>query len=271
MNQNLVSKKSGDRWSVMQLEPSEDSSALLNWSSSNRSCIEKPIDATGTFARRLSTRRAFDQESLWDRMARRGHLLPAHIDELAGQPCRFHRDCAVADPHGPAGQPAQLRAPVLDNLAALDDACVADHDQALLHGLREWEAATFASLESVFTARLREGRVCDVHGDLHLGNVACTDGHTTVFDCIDFNAAFRWIDVMSEIAFMAMDLHSHGMPLLAHRFVDAYLACTGDYGGVRVLRYYVVHRALVRAKVGALRAVQVQLRGLGHAVSIAPL
>ena len=164
--------------------------------------------------------RAFDQESLWDRMARRGHLLPAHIDELAGQPCRFHRDCAVADPHGPAGQPAQLRASVLDNLAALDDACVADHDQALLHGLREWEAATFASLESVFTARLREGRVCAVHGDLHLGNVACTDGHTTVFDCIDFNAAFRWIDVMSEIAFMAMDLHSHGMPLLAAPVLD---------------------------------------------------
>ena len=63
MNQNSVWKKGGDRWSVMQLVPSVDSSALASLSSSTRSCIEKPIDATGTLARRLSTRRAIALET----------------------------------------------------------------------------------------------------------------------------------------------------------------------------------------------------------------
>jgi len=77
-----------------------------------------------------------------------------------------------------------------------------------------------------------------------------------VFDCIEFNAALRWIDVMSDVAFMAMDLHAHARADLAHRFVNAYLERSGDYAGVRVLRYYLVYRALVRAKVAALRAAQ---------------
>jgi predicted kinase len=58
---------------------------------------------------------------------------------------------------------------------------------------------------------------------------------------------------------MAMDLHAHGLPRLAHRFVNACLEGAGDEAGLAVLRYYVVHRALVRAKVAALRA-----RQMGH-------
>ena len=200
--------------------------------------------------------RAFDQDGLWDRMATRGELRAAHIDDLAAQLCTFHRDAAVADEQDGRGRPAQVRAPMLDNLAVLDLACTSAADRSVLADIRRWEAATFASLAGVFAQRLRDGRVREGHGDLHLGNVACIDGRTTVFDCIEFNATFRWIDVMSEIAFLAMDLHGHGLPALAHRFVNAYLECTGDYAGVRVLRYYVVHRALVRAKVGALRAAQ---------------
>jgi predicted kinase len=77
-----------------------------------------------------------------------------------------------------------------------------------------------------------------------------------MFDCLEFSPALRWTDVMSDVAFMAMDLHSHGLAPLAHRFVDACMARSGDYAGLPVLRYYMVHRALVRAKVAALRAGQ---------------
>jgi hypothetical protein len=98
--------------------------------------------------------------------------------------------------------------------------------------------------------------VRDAHGDLHLGNVAQFQGRPLLFDCLEFSAELRWTDVMSDVAFMAMDLHSHGLPRLAHRFVNAYVERSGDADGLRVLRYYSVHRALVRAKVAALRAQQ---------------
>ncbi|WP_088286354.1 bifunctional aminoglycoside phosphotransferase/ATP-binding protein [Ideonella sp. A 288] len=204
--------------------------------------------------------RAFPQQGLWDRMAARGELHGAHVDALAAQLLAFHREAAVAGAQGPLGHAAQVRQPMLDNLQALAasaDACLGPTlTPAALAALREWEAAEFAALAPVFEARLHDGFVREGHGDLHLGNVAMVDGRVTVFDCIEFNEAFRWGDVVGEIAFLAMDLHAHGLPALAHRFVDACLEGSGDHAGARVLRWYLVYRALVRAKVAVLRAGQ---------------
>jgi hypothetical protein len=101
--------------------------------------------------------------------------------------------------------------------------------------------------------RLADGHVRECHGDLHLDNVVMLNSELTAFDCIEFDPALRWIDVMSDVAFLVMDLLAHGRRELAFGFLDDYLACSGDYGGVRVLRFYLVYRALVRAMVAALR------------------
>jgi hypothetical protein len=145
---------------------------------------------------------------------------------------------------------------MLDTLFALDEGLGNSADRNRLHTLRTWEMRSFASLRTAFLQRRRDGRVRECHGDLHLGNVVQIDGRSTAFDCIEFSEDLRWIDVMSEVGFMAMDLEHHGRADLAHRFVNAYLERSGDYAGVRVLRYYKVYRALVRAKVAALRQVQ---------------
>jgi aminoglycoside phosphotransferase family enzyme/predicted kinase len=98
--------------------------------------------------------------------------------------------------------------------------------------------------------------VRECHGDLHLGNVALVDGAMTIFDCIEFNDRMRWIDVINEVAFTVMDVEHRGRADLAFRFLAAYLEAAGDFGGVAVLRFYVVYRAMVRAKVVRLRAAQ---------------
>lgn len=200
--------------------------------------------------------RAFDQAGLWDRLAARGALGAAQIDALVGVVAPFHEAAAVAPADGELGSPMQVRAPMLENLDVLQPLLAATPAAAALARLRDWETRRFAMLAPVFAARLAAGRVRECHGDLHLGNVVEIDGRTTVFDCIEFNEGFRWIDVASEIAFMAMDLRAHALASLAHRFVDRWMAATGDYEAARVLRYYEAHRALVRAKVAALRAAQ---------------
>ena len=78
----------------------------------------------------------------------------------------------------------------------------------------------------------------------------------TLFDCIEFNAAMRWIDVMSDVAFLVMDLRDRRRPDLAARLLNAYLEQTGDYAGLAVLRFYFAYRALVRAKIAILRLAQ---------------
>ncbi|WP_425259375.1 AAA family ATPase [Rubrivivax sp. RP6-9] len=219
--------------------------------------------------------RAFDESGLWDRLAARGALRTEDVDALAARLADLHARAAVAPAGGWFGAPEQVRLSLRDSLrdlqAPADDAAWpgADDRQSLAL-LQCWEAERFLRLEPVLRQRLADGRVREGHGDLHLGNVAREGGRCLVFDGIEFNAAFRWIDVMSDAAFMAMDLLAHRLPGLAHRFVNAYLEHGGDYGGMRVLDYYLVHRALVRAKVARLRAAQApggtcdEARAAGH-------
>ena len=206
--------------------------------------------------------RAFPQDAQWDHAVAQGRLAPHHIDELADVLWPFHRDApqrAASAPrsHGEgSGQPTDVRARVLECLDALRTLLVGEADRARVAELMRWEAQAFGALHGALARRANAGFIREVHGDLHLGNVTQLDGRCTVFDCIEFSAALRWTDVMSDVAFMAMDLHSHARPDLAHRFVNAYLERSGDYAGVRVMRYYLVYRALVRAKVAAWRAAQ---------------
>jgi len=122
--------------------------------------------------------------------------------------------------------------------------------------LRDWTEREFDARRGAFESRRRAGFVRECHGDLHLGNIARIGGKITIFDCIEFNDHLRWIDVLSEVAFTTMDLEDRGRRDLAHRFLDRYLALTGDYEGLAVYRFYAVYRALVRAKVACLRMVQ---------------
>jgi uncharacterized protein len=104
--------------------------------------------------------------------------------------------------------------------------------------------------------RKLEGFVRECHGDLHLGNVAWVDNRLLVFDCIEFNPELRWIDIVSEVAFCFMDLIHRQHRDWAWLFLNRWLEKTGDHGGLALLRYYAVYRALVRAKVAFIRASQ---------------
>ncbi len=102
--------------------------------------------------------------------------------------------------------------------------------------------------------RKSEGYIRECHGDLHLRNLAWVSDAPVVFDCIEFNPDLRWIDVISDAAFLVMDLQDRRQPQLAQRFLNLYLEHTGDYCGLRVLPFYLTYRALVRAKVNAILA-----------------
>ena len=96
----------------------------------------------------------------------------------------------------------------------------------------------------------------ECHGDLHLQNLLWRDGKIMAFDALEFDRKLRDIDVISEVAFVAMDLRAHGRVDLSYEFVNRYLEVSGDYGGLDVLPFYLVYRALVRAKVAAIKRAQ---------------
>ncbi len=203
--------------------------------------------------------RRFAQEDLLDRRAREGRLRPEEVDSLAAVTANLHAGAIRPHANTPFGAPDVVLRQALDNFTALEGLENGPEARRQLEGLRAWVGREHDERVATFELRRREGCVRECHGDLHLGNVVLLDGIAVPFDCIEFDPGMRMIDVMNDIAFALMDLHHHDLPRLAARFLDGYLQITGDYAGLRVLRFYCVYRAMVRAKIAGLRAHQVAL------------
>ncbi len=104
----------------------------------------------------------------------------------------------------------------------------------------------------IFRQRIAGGKIRDCHGDLHAAHICFTDG-ICIYDCIEFNDRFRYCDVASEIAFLAMDLDHYGRADLSRSFVDAYVGFSGDKGLTKLLDFYKCYRAYVRGKVESFK------------------
>ena len=209
--------------------------------------------------------RQFPPDATLDRLDERGGLGIEQIDQLAAWLVQFHlTECARAPAASPWGEPDNIFRPVAENFkllfAKLDDAA----EIRRLTALQDWSSVEHERLAPLMRERKRDGFVRECHGDLHLGNLAWVDGQLLIFDCIEFSPALRWIDVISEVAFCFMDLLHRQRNGLAMRFLNAWLEASGDYAGMALLRYYAVYRALVRAKVAALRSGQ---SGSGNAAA----
>lgn len=200
--------------------------------------------------------RRFATGRLLDELLPRGLVTPQHMDQLAATLAAFHGGLPPAAPEAPYGTPASIRIAAIQNFDQLEKLLPEGQQQSRLASVRQLAEAEYAMHEQDFAARLAGGFVRECHGDLHLGNIVLIDGKPVPFDGIEFSAELRWEDVMNETAFLTMDLLRHGQRALAFRFLNAYLEASGDYAGLSTLRFYLAYRAMVRAKIAAIRAVQ---------------
>lgn len=121
-----------------------------------------------------------------------------------------------------------------------------------LTAIRAWAERFMTEQEPLFARRLSDGFIRDCDGDLHLGNICLTD-RFRIFDCIEFNERFRYIDTAADLAFLLMDLDFHGRSDLASLLLETYMAATGDREIALLLDFYRAYRAFVRGKVTAFR------------------
>lgn len=198
--------------------------------------------------------RQFDPQNQLDCLLARQQLSMDHMQALAEQIADFHQIAAIADETLPWGEQTDVTQPCFANFPIIEEALQDDNDaMSRLMELSTWTSQQQAQLTETFKHRKQQQKIRECHGDMHLGNIAMVDGKITLFDCIEFNETFRWVDVISDLAFLLMDLQYNGRADFAHRLLNAYLSLTGDYQGLSVLRFYWVYRALVRAKIASLQ------------------
>ncbi len=198
--------------------------------------------------------RRFSQDGLLDHLATTGQLEPETMTGIAQQLARFHASAARGPDIDRFGSVDSLRAQVMQNFTQTVPHIGHAVSAASHARLRAWSEEFLRSHATLFAGRVRDGKIVDGHGDLHLRNLCKLNGRVLIFDCIEFNPALRAGDVMNDIAFLVMDLHHRALATHANRFLNEYLEQTRDYAGLKLLDFYCVYRACVRAKVMALES-----------------
>ena len=198
----------------------------------------------------------FPQADQLDRLLEAERLTEADIVRAAQRIARFHDEELRVDPASDYGSPHAIRHTVEETLRGLVPLVTDAAQREAVEVLAAWSRGRLDALAATFAARREHGDVRECHGDMHLGNLVRLGDEVVPFDCIEFNAELRWIDVISDIAFLMMDLLYRKKDRLAYCLINEYLETRGDYAGIAVLRFYLVCRALVRALVALLRRKQ---------------
>jgi uncharacterized protein len=189
-------------------------------------------------------------------LAEKDQLKVSEIDQIAEIIADFHGSVEKAEVQSPYGESQEIRHWCSENFIHIRPLLENKDQLSQLDGIEAWLKDEWTAKAAFMQQRKQQGFVREGHGDLHLGNMSLINGKVVLFDCIEFNPMLRWIDVISEVAFLFMDLLHLNYYDYAFRFINRYLQETGDYEGLVLLRYYLVYRALVRAKVVLLRIKQ---------------
>ncbi len=111
--------------------------------------------------------------------------------------------------------------------------------------------------DEIFRKRIKERKYKECHGDLHSENIFIVDEKNRrkiyIFDAIEFNKYFSYLDIINDIAFFVMDLEYHKKEDFANKFIKSYLRYNPDDDMEKLLNFYKCYRAYVRFKVNCFK------------------
>ena len=123
-----------------------------------------------------------------------------------------------------------------------------------LKEMGEEVAKTLKTHDQHLLDRAVKGYWIEGHGDLHSRNIFMTDP-PVAFDCIEFSKHFRQMDVLNEIAFLAMDLEFQNRKDLSDVFIDTYRTAWEVFphpDDQWLFLFFKAYRANVRLKINLL-------------------
>ncbi|MBN1831765.1 MAG: phosphotransferase [Deltaproteobacteria bacterium] len=192
------------------------------------------------------------QHTLMKSLFNRDELREEHLREIAHVLADFHRNAERSPEIDKFGEPEAFRVNTDENFEQTERYKGTTIEEADFYALRDWTDRFYMENGGLFRERIREGKIRDCHGDLHMEHICLTD-KLSIIDCIEFNDRFRYSDILADIAFLLMDLEYQGGKGFADQLWEFYGQQAGEAGMEPLLAFYKVYRAYVRGKVTSFR------------------
>ncbi|UCG10438.1 MAG: AAA family ATPase [Dehalococcoidia bacterium] len=196
--------------------------------------------------------RRLPQKKMMDALLGQDKVSAEMIAGVAERLAQFHRQAETSDAISQFGGLDTITQNTEENFTQTEKYIEQAISEKKYGQIKDYTDGFISRNASLFQKRVREGRIRDCHGDLHAAHICFSDG-ICIYDCIEFNDRFRYCDVASEVAFLAMDLDHYGRADLSRSFVKTYVAQSRDSELLRLLNFYKCYRAYVRGKVACFQ------------------
>ncbi len=192
------------------------------------------------------------QERMMSRLLEEGNVSSSVVDKIAKILSDFHSRAAASTEISVYGSVEAVRTNWEENFQQTQQFVGRALSKTKYETIQSRIRDFLERHKSFFEQRIRDRRIRDCHGDIHSGNIFVAE-EIYIFDAIEFNQRFRYSDVTSDVAFLAMDLDFKGHPQLSEFFTLKYAEYSGDDDMGRLLPFYKCYRAYVRGKVASFR------------------
>ncbi len=192
--------------------------------------------------------RRLPQGAMMDVLLTKNQVSPEMVGSVARRLAEFHQKAETNDSISTFGDLYTIIQNTDENFTQTERYIGITISREKYHHIKEYTDSFIEKSAFLFHKRIAGGRIRDCHGDLHAAHICFTDG-ICIYDCIEFNDRFRYCDVASEVAFLAMDLDHFGRDDLSRSFVNAYVSRSRDKELRELLNFYKCYRAYVRGKV----------------------
>jgi len=188
------------------------------------------------------------EERMLYRLLREGAVTTSVMDAIAHRVFLFHEKAETGGEIDRGGSIETIRHNHTENFEQTEPFINVTISKEQFSFIKQYALSFISDNEPLFEARVARHRIRDCHGDLHLQHICIADS-ILIFDCIEFNERFRYLDVAAEIAFLAMDLDFNGYNDFSRAFVEAYLKYSKDSEIEKLINFYQCYFAYVRGKV----------------------
>ena len=180
----------------------------------------------------------------------RDEIEDSHILDLARRLEHFHSNAPQGKHISLFGAPEVIHQNLTENFEQVRNYVGLCIEQDVLDGISSRSFEFLGKYLPDFRGRVEKGFIRDLHGDLHTEHIVFLE-EVMLVDCIEFNDRFRYSDIVSDLAFLLMDLDYLGFPGLSDKLHLHYSRdCDQDFVA-GLYGFYKSYRAFVRGKVNS--------------------